>query len=527
MGPKRFFGISAITAELLLCFVSTSAFSTATAAQTASPAAVNAPVAGPSSWPAGQVATKVSAPFTLTMVGDLQGPRAPITRLDQPGLQSMIKLLRDADVAFANQEGALKMGVNAKATVAEIKAMGIKMMSQANNHAMDSGAVDMLGTGSLLDDAGIAHSGSGKDLLDARAPAYLFTPKGVVALISIFAIDPNQVPLPSQLSGATYPHGDRPGHPGVNSLYLTAYYNVTEQQLKELQHIHDSIYLPPSPSLPLPDHWVPGTSGYGNLGPNRVELFGTFYQTGPKPGTISYSMHPDDLREILTSIRTAKEYADFVVVSIHAHQYSVPWQSKVADPRIREAGVDDGVPDYLIDLAHQAIDNGADAFTAAGVHTMRGIEVYQGKPVFYGMSNFLQMGMLSPAVSNVKATDQRSEGLTGEVSLATDRILSRPPDGGWGVQAWGSFPNALQAQLAACHYDHGHLVEIRIYPVDLGLEASRPVSLLGLPMTPSSAVARQILEKIQELSKPFGTTISIEDSIGVIRVESRPPPITP
>lgn len=462
---------------------------------------------------------KIKGTFTLAAIADLQGPREPVMRLAEPRFQNLIKLLRDADISFANQEGALKPE-SAKATVSEFKAMSIRMMSQANNHAMDNGAAGMLAVSNLLDDAGIAHAGSGKDLVQARSPSYLFTSKGVVGLIAIFAVDPNQVPQASQLTGATYPYGERAGRAGVNALHLTPYYNVSQEQLKSLERIRDAIYVHADPSLPLPDHWLPGTSGYGNLGPERLELFGTFYQAGHKLGSISYTMHPDDLREILKSIRLAKDYADFVIVTIHAHQYSVAWQARVADARIREAGVDDGVPDFLVELAHQSIESGADVFIAGGVHTMRGVEIYKGKPVFYGMSNFMTMGMPSPDISGIQPTDQRGEGLTGEVNLASDRILHRPPNGGWGAQAWGSFSNSLQAQLATCTYEQGRLQEVHIYPVDLGLEASRPVSLLGVPLVPSPNVARSILEKIQELSKPFGTTISIEDNVGVIRTSA-------
>ena len=463
-------------------------------------------------------AMKIKAPFTLAAVADIQGPRQPITPLNQPQFQSLIKLLRDGDVSFANQEGALPIGGSAKATVAEFKAMGIKMMSQANNHTLGNGVAGMLGTSALLDEAGIAHAGSGKDLLQAREPTYLFTPKGVVGLVAIFPIDPNQIPHESQLSGATYPYGDHAGHPGVNALYLTTHYVVTAEQLQSLRKIRESIYARASAPLSLPKFWEPGSLGFGELGPGRLELFGAFYKAGPQPGAMSYSMHPDDLREILRSIRAGKEYADFMIVTVHAHQYSVAWQKQTADPRIREAGVDDGVPDFLIDLAHQAIDNGADAFIAGGVHTMRGMEIYKGKPVFYGMSNFISMGMPSPGVSAIKPTDQRLEGLTGEVTIGSERILQRPPDGGWGTQVWGAFPNVLEAQLATCRYEGGRLVEVRLYPVDLGREASRPVSLLGIPMTPSPAIAREILEKVQRLSKPFGTVISIEDNVGVIRI---------
>ena len=40
---------------------------------------------------------------------------------------------------------------------------------------------------------------------------------------------------------------------------------------------------------------------------------------------------------------------------------------------------------------------------------------------------------------------------------------------------------------------------------------------MGIPMTPSPEVAQRILKKMQTLSKPFGTTITIENNVGVIR----------
>jgi hypothetical protein len=52
---------------------------------------------------------------------------------------------------------------------------------------------------------------------------------------------------------------------------------------------------------------------------------------------------------------------------------------------------DDGMtwtPDFLVELAHQAIDNGADAFVGHGPHVLRGVEIYKGKPIFYGLGEF-------------------------------------------------------------------------------------------------------------------------------------------
>ena len=41
-------------------------------------------------------------------------------------------------------------------------------------------------------------------------------------------------------------------------------------------------------------------------------------------------------------------------------------------------------------------------------------------------------------------------------------------------------------------------------------------------MTPAPEVAREILEKLQRLSRPFGTNMTIDNGVGVIRVAAPP-----
>jgi hypothetical protein len=53
--------------------------------------------------------------------------------------------------------------------------------------------------------------------------------------------------------------------------------------------------------------------------------------------------------------------------------------------------------------------------------------------------------------------------------------------------------------------------------VDLGL-GERPWSRENSPQTPTPEKARAILERLQKLSEPFATKISIENNIGIIRV---------
>ena len=41
-------------------------------------------------------------------------------------------------------------------------------------------------------------------------------------------------------------------------------------------------------------------------------------------------------------------------------------------------------------FAKAAIDAGADAFLGTGVHVLRGIEIYKGRPIFYGLGEFFR-----------------------------------------------------------------------------------------------------------------------------------------
>ena len=50
---------------------------------------------------------KIDAPFTLAAVGDVFGAMAPITPLQEPRLQSLLKIIRDSDVGFANAESSI------------------------------------------------------------------------------------------------------------------------------------------------------------------------------------------------------------------------------------------------------------------------------------------------------------------------------------------------------------------------------------------------------------------------------------
>jgi poly-gamma-glutamate capsule biosynthesis protein CapA/YwtB (metallophosphatase superfamily) len=457
--------------------------------------------ATPGRDPARELAMKIEAPFTLAAVGDIFGAMAPIVPLEEPRLQGLLKIIRDADVGFANAESSIADlphfngpfgGLLApKAAAADMRAMGIRIVNRANNHTGDNGDEGMFETNALLDQVGIVHAGTGRNLEEARDAAYLMTSKGRVGLVGLMPLSEN---APGGTQGysflrtaATSRSGNMGGKPGLNPLRLTTYNIVTAEQFQALKKIRDAVMARRSEvSVPLE---IPAERTE-----DRLELFGKNYKIGPKTGDWSYEMNGGDLRENLRSIRNGKYFADFMMVSVHAHQNSYAFQ---------QYSFDNQVPDFMIEFAHAAIDSGADAFLGQGVHTIRGIEIYKGKPIFYGLSNFA-FYMNTPV--GVAAGGGEGELSRGERSQAS---LERP--GGL------SQPDNMEALLTTSRFEGGHLVEVRIYPTDVG-KGYRPVSKIGIPLTPTPEVAREILEKVQRLSKPFGTNMTIENGVGVIRL---------
>jgi len=464
-------------------------------AQNGSPASQANPLA-----PERALAMKITAPFTLAAVGDIL-LRHSIARLEEPNFQNLIAHLRDADVAFGNMEtpisdytGLADQNIQSgmpKSCIADLRAMGIRIMNCANNHSMEAGLTGLFGTKAMLNEGGIVNAGTGRNLQEARVPGFLDTPKGTVGVVGVFSIAPDSSPSPSSTSGATYQVGDRAGVPGVNGLHLTQYNVVTADQLEVLRKIRDSMYARRSevlyPVAPLP----------ANEPKDRLQLFGQWYKTGPKPGELSWEMDQGDLTEILRSIKNGKEYADFMIVTIHCHENS---------QAIQRYTFDSDVPDFLVEFAHKAIDNGADVFIGHGVHTVRGVEIYKGKPIFYGVASFMNQPPDSLLPQSPGGALTRAEAS----NLPTDA----PGHEGGRLQE----ADNREALLTTSRYEGGRLVEVKLYPADTGRDGSRPLSRQGIPMVPSPDVAQHILEKVQRVSARFGTTIAIEGNVGIIRV---------
>jgi poly-gamma-glutamate synthesis protein (capsule biosynthesis protein) len=91
-----------------------------------------------------------------------------------------------------------------------------------------------------------------------------------------------------------------------------------------------------------------------------------------RPCQIHTFPHRDDLEAMVDDIKKARSKADLVIVSMHCGIHFVPAV----------------LAEYQKEIAHVAIDSGADLIIDTHAHILKGIEVYRGKVIFYSLCNF-------------------------------------------------------------------------------------------------------------------------------------------
>jgi poly-gamma-glutamate synthesis protein (capsule biosynthesis protein) len=204
-------------------------------------------------------------------------------------------------------------------------------------------------------------------------------------------------------------------------------------------------------------------------------------------------MQPDDEAAILASVREARGKARFVLFSIHAHETAgdedtpppADFEPMVLHKANEAPSPDDPRPAaFEPALFHAAIDAGADAVVRTGPHVLGGVEIYHGRPIFYGLGSlFYDFG-----------------GRRSYTTPAGETL---------------NFPDAwFQTVIPVCTYRGGRISEIRLYPMVI---SSGDPATSGLPHPADPASARLILERLQAISAMFGTRIRIEDGVGVIQ----------
>lgn len=428
--------------------------------------------------------SSVKGAFSLVALGDLLYSH-PMANHPGAEFQKVVQLIKSGDVTIGNQEGVffdlktftgegygngLLWGEAAQAK--DMKALGVDMVSVANNHSTDWGPEGLLETRRLLDSAGLVHSGGGRTLQEARAAGFLQTPKGRVALISTAStFKPN--------ANANDAFVDVPARPGISTLRLKKINLVSREQLSALKMLATERASPREPA-PKPDA-------------TEVMFGEQLYRLSDKRG-VRYDMDLYDHAALLKSVREAKAVSDLTVFTIHAHESTTGMDDDTPPP-----------PDFLIKLFHDCIDAGADVIIGGGPHSLRGIEIYKGKPILYGMGVFFIKG-------DIKGLQESA------FRVFPDSTGHAPPPAPVerSVRAGGNPASWYDGVVAITDFENGKAKAVRLYPLDVGntYEPSRR----GNPHLAEPDVAKRILANLQRDSAPFGTRIEIEGSVGVIRI---------
>jgi poly-gamma-glutamate capsule biosynthesis protein CapA/YwtB (metallophosphatase superfamily) len=170
---------------------------------------------------------------------------------------------------------------------------------------------------------------------------------------------------------------------------------------------------------------------------------------------------PKDQAALAEDIKTARSQADVVIVSWH-------WGVSPAT-----GGVGDLVG-YQVEMAHFALDSGADMVVGHHPHVLQPIEVYKGKPIIYSLGNYVH--------------DMGSMGEAGR---------------------------RFTSMLARATFRDGKVAGLSYVPAIL--EGNGPPKFL------KPADAKFIVDYMSEVSEPYGTKFQVgSDEVSVVLANAEP-----
>lgn len=403
----------------------------------------------------------------------------PWSHIEDVRFLRMIEEMRAADVTITNLEQLIHdykgyaqaesggTWLRAAPEIAdELAWAGIDLMAHANNHTFDYGSIGVLETHDNARRAGLVLAGSGKDLQDARAPAYFSHPGGTVALVSMASSF-------VRYGRASRSRPDLHGRPGLNPLSLRSgrEVHITRGTADLMRRLAQAA----------------GHSGSRFTG-SSFKVFGIPFRIKDRHGLgRGQRIDTRDLEANLAAIREAARNADLVVVSVHAH--------------------DQG--DWLEAFARQAIDAGADVFFVQGPHVVRGIELYAGKPVFYCLGDFAYQ------VYEIEKLPVESYDEYGLGDDATPEQVYKAATAD-GTAGYPVKQEVWEGVGAALRFGEGRLKELRLLPLDLGF--GKPAGDRGWPRLATGELARKIISGIAAESQAYGTQIRYaeEHEFGVV-----------
>lgn len=341
-----------------------------------------------------------------------------------------------------------------------LRDLNVVFANLANNHAGDFGPASMLASRNIVRELGISTTGAGASLEDARRPA---CGSGSLTNVTVIGV----VTTTDRHAVATDASGSIRARPGVRSLRFATLVPVAPAAFSSMTHLLHGIARvdPERRTMSLPPVTFVEAAGEGP--PTSVP-------------------HPIDLARLLADVSEARQHADLVVLTIHSHE-------------VRP----DGKPpaDFLRTTARRAIRAGASVVACHGHHAVNGIEVYEGKPIFYGLGSFF-FEYQHAALPTPESLDDF--GLPASASLS-EFLEAREAIG---AADFTSGPEYWEGLLPVLHFAGDILRAVELYPLDLWGDGT--MEDRGRPRLATEERAAALLERLRRESDEFDTRIDGE-----------------
>ena len=407
---------------------------------------------------------------------------------------SLLAFLSDCDVrinnletnvsdfgSYANQYSGGTWHNTRKEVFGDLETFGFNFFGTANNHAMDYAYPGLLSTVDFLDEKGVAHAGSGRSLDEAEKPAVIRLAGGKTA--AIFAVDAS-MELPSMAGRSSNVFKARPG---VNYLRHETVYSVSESDMADLRRVAKNTSINAYRDGEI-------ATGYVLPDPEGTFVFGNTTFTTDEGVPLS-RCHKGDLARLCGNIEKAELDHDLVFILVHCHD---------------EEGPDETTPPaYLKEFCRAAIDAGAAAVFGGGVHILRGLEIYRGKPIFYSLGDFIYQGW---RVEYLPPEFMEKYGLDVNAS-AKEALWVRSRGGKIGLQT--NEKNFLSV-VPKLTYEDGKLTDLSLLPIKLGFRTGDE-AMEGLPYFATGDEGEKIFQKFKKLSADLGTELTYQN--GLIKIK--------
>ncbi len=429
----------------------------------------------------------------FTAAGDMLIQR--IISTEYEGFDKVSQYIRKGDARFFNFESIIyRDGIWGNQfnggsfhnsdirTLQIVEKYGFNMTSFANNHTFDWGYGGLISTLDALKGTNLVHAGVGMNLDEAAAPAYLDVPTGRIALISMASSIASPVAMAGRQSRRT------PGRPGVNALRTKNYIEVTKEQLDVLNEIAETSGINAGRTILRAE-------GYLSLQEDEtvVDLGGAVeFRLGERT-KYHANLNEKDMERLSRAIYEAKSQADYILVSIHGHEVFGTSKETPAE--------------FLVEFAHRCIDLGAHAVIGHGPHLLRPLEIYKNRPIFYSLGDFM---LHNESVTFAPEDMYEKYGLTSDDPLC-DIYRKRSRNYTVGLL---TDRRMMEAVIPYFEMEDGELTHLELLPIELGY--GEPRYRLG---NPRFCPDRGIIERYADMSRPYGTEISINDEgVGIVKL---------